>query len=84
MSIIKLYEIHGDDESINEETGEKLFSLSLPQATLVVKAKSRGEAIVFLSGIAGKEAVVNNRDQIVQHFGPVVQVDHSGQVDEPK
>lgn len=54
--------------------GNKLFSLEIADKTFVVTAKSRGEAIVFLSGIIGRQNIVSKRDQLQQHFGPVVQV----------
>lgn len=54
--------------------GNKLFSIEMADKTFVVTAKSRGEAIVFLSAIVGRDNIVKSRDQLQQHFGAVVQV----------
>jgi hypothetical protein len=78
MNLTELY-------NLNEQSGEKLFSLETDGPTFVVKAKSREEAIVFLSGVVGRDYIVKHRDQLQQHFGPVVQVDRgSMDVEDPK
>ena len=74
--------------SLNEDGtavqgGNKLFSIEMSDKTFVVTAKSRAEAIVFLSGVVGRDNIVKSRDQLQQHFGPVVQVNRgSGDVEE--
>lgn len=70
-------------DSVMDPTGQKLFSIELADKTFVVRAKNRGEAIVYLSGIVGKDTITRGRDQLQQHLGPVVQVNRgTGDVEE--
>ncbi len=82
-----IFETYDEEPKVDEAPGptkgsasvmgtgaQSLFSIEILDSTFVVRAKNRGEAIVFLSGIVGKDTITRSRDQLQQHFGPVVQI----------